>query len=124
MFTKSGVGLVTVVCFMLLFVGGVGVASATDWSATIPDNHIQSLSCEVTDWPTLVELIQSFESLHRQSEKIYNGDGSWGDGYGNAHPLIRDTGWPVLGYIDAYRVTGWEIDQSFYVNPTFYSIEK
>ena len=80
----------------------------TDWSAPVPDDRIQPLNFEVTDWRTQAELIQKFESSHSGSEKIYNGDGSWGTGY-SGQPLIRDTSRRVLGYIDAYRVTGKSI---------------
>jgi len=90
------------------------VESATDWSAPVSDDHIQPLSFEVPDWPPYEELVFEFEFFHEESEKIYNDDGSWGCGYcgaygGEGHPLCRDTARRVLGYIDAYHVTGREI---------------
>ena len=82
-----------------------------DWTAPVPDDHIQALDFEVTTWPTFEELTQKFEVVHQYKEGYYNGDGSWGCGYcggegGGNKPLIRVTGLNVLGYISAYRATG------------------
>jgi hypothetical protein len=83
-----------------------------DFKTTVSDNRVQPLGFEVADCPTFEELIREFKRAHEQSEKIYNGDGSWGKGYGDQfkppvyHPLVRHTARRVLGYIDAYHATG------------------
>ena len=66
-----------------------------------------------------------FRRLHQTCEKTYHGDGSWGPGTMDdpagtfdetikesqtSHPLIRATGYCVMGYLDAYR---WRPDELY-----------
>lgn len=50
---------------------------------------------EITESPTLDELLALFDDYHRQSEEMYKGDGVWADG------AVRNTSRRVLGYVDA-----------------------
>ena len=81
----------------------------------VPENRVQPLGFKVGDYPIFEEIVQGFERAHQRSEKIYNGDGSWGKGYGKSvdppvyHPLVRDTAMRVLAYIDAWYVTNQAI---------------
>lgn len=102
-----------------VLIGGAGCDIAADdlsvvgkYKAAVPDDCVQPLGFKVAEYPTFEELAAAFKRAHQQSEKIYNGDGSWGKGYGDRvkppvyHPLVRHTARRVLGYIDAYLATG------------------
>lgn len=102
---------------LLTVVAGCGnnldvVLRTGDFESPVRDYRVQPLGFKVAGYPTFEELVSEFKRVHQESEKIYNGDGSWGKGYGDQfkppvyHPLVRHTARRVLGYIDAYHATG------------------
>ncbi|MDY7009616.1 MAG: glycoside hydrolase family 127 protein [Planctomycetota bacterium] len=114
---KNPVGKKMIHVVLLTALAGCGnssdvISRTGDFESSVPDDRVQPLGFSITDYPTFEDLTSLFRKCHAESEKIYNGDGSWGKGYGDRfdppvyHPLVRDTARRVLGYIDAYHSTG------------------
>jgi rhamnogalacturonyl hydrolase YesR len=98
---------------LILAAGAMGeYARSAAWSRPVSVTHTFA-----PPDPSAVETY--FARLHEACEKRYNGNGSWGRGtldWGGDlfakqknresfcdHPLVRDAGWAVSGYLDAHR---------------------
>ena len=77
-----------------------------------PISSLESLSFTPPSKLASATMLSDFYAYSDVLEGIYNGDGSWGCGYGvqsatqdypNGHPLIRTTANAVLGYLRAYN---------------------